>query len=127
MQTSCWLWKGSVGKDGYGLIAIPGLSRGAHRMVYEALVGKVPKGMQLDHLCRKRSCVNPTHLEVVTQRENCLRGNAPSAQRARQVRCIRGHDLIWTINKKGKPRRLCQTCKRNARRRYVLRQKAKAA
>src|SRR6266496_2265386 len=75
---ACWLWTGKTGRDGYGRIGLGG--RGAlvrvraHRFAYELLIGPIPDGLQIDHLCRVRHCVNPAHLEPVTQRENILRG-----------------------------------------------------
>lgn len=74
--TDCWLWQASIRKDGYGRI---GVSRSAgvtvaHRVAYELVKGPIPKGLQLDHLCRNRSCINPAHLEAVTQGENLRRG-----------------------------------------------------
>lgn len=70
----CWLWLGSIDRDGYGN-AKTRYGRAAHRLTYQAYVGDIPEGMQLDHLCRQRSCVNPYHLEPVTQQENILRGS----------------------------------------------------
>lgn len=128
-MSNCWLWKGSRSNDGYGLGSLPMRPRGAHRMVYEFLVGKIPEGMQLDHLCRNTGCVNPAHLEPVSQRENILRSEAEAAKRARWDRCPRGHSLAWAAwpGRNGRPRRLCQACKKETRRRYNERQKEKAA
>ena len=72
----CWLWTASVCGGGYGRIAIgSGKYKRAHRAYYELIIGKVPDGLVLDHKCKKRSCVNPYHLEAVTQKENVWRGN----------------------------------------------------
>lgn len=70
----CWIWMGSITASGYGNAWVPGM-RGtrAHRITYELLVGPIPDGLDLDHLCRVRNCVNPTHLEPVTRRENLRR------------------------------------------------------
>lgn len=93
----CWLWKLSVGSHGYGQVGWweNGRSRMvlAHRVSYELLVGPIPDGLQLDHLCRVRLCVNPSHLEAVTQRENILRSDSPTAVNARKKHCHRGHEF----------------------------------
>lgn len=83
---------------------------------YELLVGKISKGLQLDHLCRNPGCVNPSHLEAVSPRENYLRGISPAAQNARKTYCIHGHPLYGENLFLGKPsgkrlgRRYCKTC-----------------
>ena len=71
-ESGCWLWTASI-RDGYGQIRDSGSVRGAHRVMFEQLVGEVDEGMDLDHLCRVRRCVNPDHLEPVTRLENILR------------------------------------------------------
>jgi hypothetical protein len=72
--TACWIWSGAICMKGYGRIKIDGRRVGAHRVYYERLIGPVPKGLHLDHLCRQPGCVNPAHLEPVTSRENSCRG-----------------------------------------------------
>jgi hypothetical protein len=71
----CWLWTGCVGDGGYGQVTIAQRRHKAHRAVYELLVGPIPEGLDLDHLCRVRRCVNPDHLEPVTRSENLRRGH----------------------------------------------------
>ena len=93
----CWQWMGSISATGYGSVRTDARSefRTAlpHRVAYELLVGPIPDGLTLDHLCRNRSCVNPTHLEPVSLRENVLRGESPMARNARKTHCKRGRDL----------------------------------
>ncbi len=72
--TGCWNWKHSLQASGYGQINIGGKPVTAHRAVYEKYRGEIPHGLHIDHLCRNRKCVNPEHLEPVTQRENLRRG-----------------------------------------------------
>jgi hypothetical protein len=71
----CWEWLGATDKDGYGKTSIMHNSVVAHRAIYEALVGPIPKGKELDHLCKNPSCVNPSHLEIVTRKENAWRNS----------------------------------------------------
>ena len=82
----CWRWLGARTWDGYGRVWHDRRSARAHRVTYALLVGPVPAGHVLDHLCRVRDCVNPTHLEPVTVRVNTLRGDGPTARRHR-ARC----------------------------------------
>jgi hypothetical protein len=86
--SNCWLWTGSLSR-GYGRVRDrrSGKSVPVHRIAYELLVGPIPDGLTIDHLCRVRCCVNPTHLQPVTNRENILRGNGPAALSARRTSC----------------------------------------
>lgn len=74
-SNGCWIWQHAIGDDGYGRIWNGRIMARAHRVYYERLVGPVPLGLELDHLCRVRSCVNPNHLEPVTHGENVRRGH----------------------------------------------------
>lgn len=87
--TPCWIWQRQTDPNGYGRIG--GLL--AHRVVYEREVGPIPEGLELDHLCRVPSCVNPGHVEPVTHRVNVVRGMAPSAIKYRSNRCGKGHEF----------------------------------
>lgn len=80
----CWQWTGAL-NNGYGIIGQDGTTRRVHRVVYEALRGPVPVGLDLDHLCRNRACCNVTHLEPVTRRENLRRGIGPEITRTRHA------------------------------------------
>ena len=90
-ESGCWEWVGAVTLGGYGKCLDGKRSRLAHRAMYERHRGPIPKGLVIDHLCRNPSCVNPDHLEVVTQRVNLLRGDSPSWKTFRSGLCIRGH------------------------------------
>jgi hypothetical protein len=112
----CWLWTGATDR-GYPRVAYPlGVERSAraHRVVYELLVGKIPKGKYLDHLCRVRRCVNPDHLEPVTARENTLRSPiSPAALNSLKTHCPRGHEYAGDnlgVYRQGS--RYCRACKR---------------
>jgi HNH endonuclease len=109
----CWLWTSALDYGGYPIIWIgDGVSRRAHRVVYELLVGPIPQGLQLDHLCSVRHCVNPDHLEPVTGAVNVGRStNTPMARKRAQTHCKRGHpfDLINTRWRRD-GRRCCRAC-----------------
>lgn len=87
-NTGCWLWAGGLDTGGYGRALHLKTSWPIHRFMYVQFIGPVPDGLELDHLCRVRSCVNPEHLEAVTHEENMRRGLWATA-----THCIRGHRL----------------------------------
>src|SRR5579859_394860 len=112
-SSECWVWTGYLDSHGYGLFRAPGLRIRSHRFAYQELVGPIPDGLELDHLCRNRRCVNPAHLEPVTTRENLRRSEGISARHARQTHCLRGHlldEANTAIRRDGS--RLCRTCDR---------------
>lgn len=122
-----WYWTAYCDKNtGYGSFGIGGKTRSAHVVSYELFVGPVPKGLQIDHLCRIRACVNPACLEPVTQRENILRGMGPSAQNAVKTHCKRGH-AFTPENTDIVPRgRECKQCHREYEQRmYHVRKQRK--
>jgi hypothetical protein len=111
----CWIWKGLLTKDGYGKVYVGGARHyaPAHRRVFELLVGPIPEGLTLDHLCRVRSCVNPQHLEPVTQGINTLRGDTFAARYARRTECSYGHPLSGeNLHIRSNGARQCLTCAR---------------
>lgn len=83
----CWEWQAAVDPNGYGRFSISGRMLGAHRVAYILLVGPIADDLDLDHLCRNRRCVRPSHLEPVTRRENLLRGETLVAAHARGDTC----------------------------------------
>lgn len=84
--TDCILWGGESSRNGYGRISVLGVKRQVHRVLWELEHGPIPEGMVLDHLCRNRHCVNTAHMELVTMRENTLRGVSPVAMLWRRAR-----------------------------------------
>jgi len=93
LPNGCWIWEGGIDKVGYGRFKVNGKLLGSHRFSYEINKSKIPEKMVLDHLCKNPSCVNPDHLEAVTQKENILRGNNQISKKILQTHCIYGHEL----------------------------------
>ena len=123
----CWEWTAGRFSLGYGAYELDGKTRLAHRVVYEALVGPIPEGRQLDHLCRVRHCVNPDHLEPVTPRENTVRGVGPSAQNSRKTHCPQGHPYSGeNLYVDPRNRRRCRTCMRQNLRDWQARKRRAA-
>jgi hypothetical protein len=121
----CWLWKGYRGRDGYGRININGTQVVAHRWAYEDAIVPIPAGLQIDHLCRVRACVNPGHLEPVTQRENILRGVGYFAINAQKTHCKHGHEFTesntYTWHEEGGgAHRACVQCRRTRKQKMQI-------
>lgn len=107
----CWEWQKSTNPKGYGLFYVGQRMIFAHRFAWESENGPIPSGLVTDHLCRNRPCVNPAHLEPVTNRENILRGDGPSALSARATQCEKGHDLSGTNLGHDRGWRYCKSCR----------------
>lgn len=126
--TGCWLWFGSTSKLGYGHVSVAGKLRPSHRACYEALIGDVPPGLELDHVrdrgCSSRACVNPDHLEPVTHQVNCQRSSSGDVAASRMLaasHCPKGHpydgDNLY-LDPRG--HRQCRECRREAKKSYRL-------
>lgn len=115
-DTGCWIWQLGMFRTGYGSVWNGERNTVAHRVYYEDLIGPIPDGLTLDHLCRNRACCNPGHLEPVTMRENVLRGDSITGRNARKTHCLRGHpfDEQNTRIMKGGGR-ACRACDRERR------------
>ena len=110
-ETGCWNWiQGGYGDEGYGAVYDPRkqVTVRAHRYIYEMLVGPIPEGLTIDHLCRNRRCVRPLHLEPVTRRENIQRGQARNVVANRTGVCQHGHS-DWVRHK---AQNRCRPCSR---------------
>lgn len=110
MPSGCWQWTGYVTHHGYGQMRIDGRYIAAHRVSYELLVGPISDGLVIDHLCRNTRCVNPAHLEPVTQAVNVARSMNPRAVAHRENRCLRGHPFTPENTKWQQGRRCCRIC-----------------
>lgn len=135
-EHGCWILESHrPNGEGYQLlwVEIPELGkvcRRLHRLVYEAVRGRVPAGLDLDHLCRNRRCCNPEHLEAVDRRTNLMRGDAVTARLAARTHCPKGHpfdgDNVRLEHRptRGRPSRRCIACRREKQRASYARKRA---
>lgn len=118
-NSGCWIWIGALDRAGYGCIGkkINGkwVMAKAHRVSFERAKGSIPEGLVPDHLCRITCCVNPDHMEAVTQKENVLRGKSAPAKNARKTHCkhdhpLSGPNLAVRYDPAGRAHRHCRAC-----------------
>ena len=118
-MNDCIIWTGSVDGRGYGRLWRDGKHHRAHRVAYAAVYGPIPVGLVIDHLCRVKLCVNPTHLEAVSHGENTRRGVGPAAVNATKTHCPRGHPYSRIVKRSsGRPTRACHPCDAMKARKY---------
>jgi hypothetical protein len=123
-STGCWLWTGSTTESGYGYFRLDGKARRAHRVAFTRLVAEIPDGLELDHGCRVRCCVNPAHLTPMTHKENCRRSPIIMRRHAKDS-CPHGHPFTEenTMERRTRVGRECRTCinarSRNRKRRVA--------
>lgn len=111
-KSGCWIWQGHIDQKGYGQTSYRGKHDRAHRVFYIMFKGEIPKGKELDHLCRKPACVNPDHLEAVTHRINQLRGSSWVSKNYRKTHCPKKHEYTKEntyMNPSGS--RVCRICR----------------
>jgi len=120
-SAGCWLWMRQINRYGYATYRKSKKTLFVHRLTYTLVKGPIPSGLQIDHLCRVRHCVNPAHLEAVTKAENILRSPISFvAINARRTHCQRGHlfDEANTLTGKrsdGRTQRICRKCSQISR------------
>ena len=110
----CWIWATGLSAAGYGRIRWDGELVYAHRLMYESLIGPIPEGLEIDHLCRNRACVDPAHLEPVTHRVNLLRGDV-GAFNAAKTHCPQGHPYDEANTGRSGTHRYCRRCSNDRR------------
>lgn len=123
-EDQCWPWTGRINRDGYGITKVRGASSTLiHRLIYEVLVGQIPKGMTIDHTCHRaeeceggrtcqhRRCCNPAHLKVAGRGPNALRGNSPAGLNSRKTHCGRDHEYTPSNTYWYQGKRQCQKCR----------------
>lgn len=117
LGSPCWIFTGSLTRRGYGQIRLRGKTVSAHRTAFTNRCGPIPDGLELDHLCVRPACVNPSHLEPVTHAENIRRSSAAARKNA-QTHCKHGHEYTPENTSRSKGKRSCKTCMQERARIY---------
>lgn len=110
LDGDCWFWTRAVTSKGYGSFSHDGRIWSTHKLAYELLVGTVPEGLQLDHLCRVKRCCNPQHLEAVTGKVNCERTEAATKSRCKRGHALAGPNVRLKSKSRGGKQRECVLC-----------------
>ncbi len=118
-DSGCWVWTASLGQKRYAQFGLNYKMILGHRFIYEYYHGQICPDLTIDHLCRNRKCVNPIHLEQVTQKVNVLRGIGLCAVNARKTHCPQGHEYNNENTYINQGYRYCKTCLRDRNRRYM--------
>lgn len=117
-ENGCWEWSGAHFHNGYGRARYHGRDTVAHVIAWELTNGPVPQGLELDHECRNRGCINPAHLEPVTHQVNQMRGTSFVRENAEKTECLKGHPLSGeNLFIRNDGRRRCRTCERESQKR----------
>jgi len=125
-SSECWLWTGRVTMNGYGRMVLDTVQHSAHRVSYLIHHGSVNRDLVIDHLCRNRACVNPDHLEQVTQSINVRRGDI--CAQGRTGLCLKGHSVSGdNALTQGKRTPICRSCNRDYMREYMRNRRLAAA
>lgn len=112
-QGECWEWTGSKTRNGYGQLKIGGVAMMAHRAFYEHFITEIPDGLDLDHLCRMRACVNPWHLDPVSRSVNLYRAETLGKYNLKKTHCPHGHEYSAANTRFTRTgSRCCRTCER---------------
>jgi hypothetical protein len=126
-EDGCWNHLSKPTGAGYTFVQLGKRPHLAHRVLFRWLVGEIPEGLVIDHLCRNRWCINPSHMEPVTMQENILRGEGLAAANARKTECVNGHPFdeanTYWWGTAGRHRG-CKACRRENQRRYLARKAA---
>ena len=108
----CWLWTGARNSCGYAEIRRDGKNYKVHRIMFEMFKGTIKKGLEIDHICRVRNCVNPKHLRAVTHRINMLCGDGVGSENFKKTKCPRGHkyNRVRKVTRKNGLKQSCRYC-----------------